>query len=508
MNDIKKAQNFYTLMCLAGFLIILLPVGIANFIFGYMLGDSPCTLCWAQRESMIFIGVVAFFIVRYGMKGKYIATLLIMAAFGLYQSFAHYGNHAHRDLDQGFSLQIFGIHTYFWAEVVFWAVIVLLGIMFYFAPKFGAFDKELDNKPSRELKGFSFIALSICIVVIASNAFQAFVATGVPPFSGQGDPVRFSLNPKYIIWSSEGTTNIYNGFSFLGKRDVKAPDYAFAPNAKALNIEFNHESSESPFKEINSEFKIMDRKELEIKQPLNSLALINDQFVASSKYEVFFMDKDFGIQSDFEIDPYFSATIDPIIGVIPYNGDKYILMGSNKSYLRFGKNPEANEALQFADFIRGNDKFEGQGEGLGRGRIDTVRSKFHHVGSITADSEYFYMTTLSNNLDQKSLIISKYALKDRILSGEFEPKAELKDGRELGELYITALVSHTDKLLALSKNYNLIVEIDPVSGMVTKTIGFPSDITNARALLLDSQKRIQILSYQDGKNILFTLESK
>lgn len=31
MNEINKTKNFYTLMCLAGFLIILLPVGIANF---------------------------------------------------------------------------------------------------------------------------------------------------------------------------------------------------------------------------------------------------------------------------------------------------------------------------------------------------------------------------------------------------------------------------------------------------------------------------------------------
>ncbi len=93
MNEINKTKNFYTLMCLAGFLIILLPVGIANFVFGYMLGDSPCTLCWGQREAMIFIGVIALFIVRYGMKGKYLAALLIMTAVGLYQSFAHYGNH-------------------------------------------------------------------------------------------------------------------------------------------------------------------------------------------------------------------------------------------------------------------------------------------------------------------------------------------------------------------------------------------------------------------------------
>ncbi|MDN2925559.1 disulfide bond formation protein B, partial [Campylobacter jejuni] len=76
-------------------------------------------------EAMIFIGVMALFIVRYDMKGKYLAALLIMTSVGLYQSFAHYGNNAHRDLDQCFGLAVFGIHTYFWSEVVFWAVVIL-----------------------------------------------------------------------------------------------------------------------------------------------------------------------------------------------------------------------------------------------------------------------------------------------------------------------------------------------------------------------------------------------
>ena len=60
-------------------MIILLPVGIANLFFGYVLKDSPCTLCWGQREGMIFIGVTALFIVRYGLKARYLAMLLLMA---------------------------------------------------------------------------------------------------------------------------------------------------------------------------------------------------------------------------------------------------------------------------------------------------------------------------------------------------------------------------------------------------------------------------------------------
>lgn len=82
-GDIKKAKTWYDIVCWGGLLIVLLPVGIANLILGYLMGDSPCTLCWGQREQMAFIGVVALFMVRYGFKPKYLATMLVMAAVGL-----------------------------------------------------------------------------------------------------------------------------------------------------------------------------------------------------------------------------------------------------------------------------------------------------------------------------------------------------------------------------------------------------------------------------------------
>lgn len=65
-SDLGKAKTWYDIVCWGGLLIVLLPVGIANVILGYMMGDSPCTLCWGQREEMAFIGVVALFMVRYG----------------------------------------------------------------------------------------------------------------------------------------------------------------------------------------------------------------------------------------------------------------------------------------------------------------------------------------------------------------------------------------------------------------------------------------------------------
>lgn len=505
MNEINKTKNFYTLMCLAGFLIILLPVGIANFVFGYMWGDSPCTLCWGQREAMIFIGVMALFIVRYGMKGKYLAALLIMTAVGLYQSFAHYGNHAHRDLDQGFGLAVFGIHTYFWAEVVFWAVVLLLGVMFAFAPKFGSFDKELNGEKFRKFTKFSFAAVLISTLIVASNVFQAFVSTGIPPYVGQGDPVRFSLNPKYIIWSTGGWNGLWQNISFLGKRDVKAPDYAFAPASEKLGIKFDNDINNSPFAEIDDELKIIDEQTINFDKAINTLDYINDEFVASSKWNVAFLDNNFSTKEGFELDPYFSATIDPIIGIIPYKENKFLLMGSNKSFLRFAKNPNADEALQYADFVKGNDQFEGQGKDLGRGRLDTVRAKFNHVASMTTDDHYLYLATVPNNKDSKTFVISKISLKDLVLSAEFTPKAELKEGKTLGDLYITSMAFKDDEIYALSKNHNVIAIINPTKEEVVKTIAFPSSITNARSIFFKDGK-IHILSYQDGANKLYTLK--
>lgn len=505
MNEINKTKNFYTLMCLAGFLIILLPVGIANFVFGYMWGDSPCTLCWGQREAMIFIGVMALFIVRYGMKGKYLAALLIMTAVGLYQSFAHYGNHAHRDLDQGFGLAVFGIHTYFWAEVVFWAVVLLLGVMFAFAPKFGSFDKELNGEKFRKFTKFSFAAVLISTLIVASNVFQAFVSTGIPPYVGQGDPVRFSLNPKYIIWSTGGWNGLWQNISFLGKRDVKAPDYAFAPASEKLGIKFDNDTNNSPFAEIDDELKIIDEQTINFDKAINTLDYINDEFVVSSKWDVAFLDNNFSTKEGFELDPYFSATIDPIIGIIPYKENKFLLMGSNKSFLRFAKNPNADEALQYADFVKGNDQFEGQGKDLGRGRLDTVRAKFNHVASMTTDDHYLYLATVPNNKDSKTFVISKISLKDLVLSAEFTPKAELKESKTLGDLYITSMAFKDDEIYALSKNHNVIAIIDPTKEEVVKTIAFPSSITNARSIFFKDGK-IHILSYQDGANKLYTLK--
>ncbi|EPU5787361.1 disulfide bond formation protein B, partial [Campylobacter coli] len=277
-----------------------------------------------------------------------------------------------------------------------------------------------------------------------------------------------------------------------------------APASEKLGIKFDNNTNNSPFAEIDDELKIINEQTINFDKAINTLDYINDEFVASSKWDVAFLDNNFSVKEGFELDPYFSATIDPIIGIIPYKENKFLLMGSNKSFLRFAKNPNADETLQYADFIKGNDKFEGQGKDLGRGRLDTVRAKFNHVASMTTDDHYLYLATVPNNKNSKSFVISKISLKDLVLSAEFTPKAELKEGKTLGDLYITSMTFKDGEIYALSKNHNVIAVIDPVKEEVVKTIAFPSSITNARSIFFKDGK-INILSYQDGANKLYTL---
>lgn len=480
--DLKKAKTFYDIICWGGLLIVLLPVGIANIVLGYFMGDSPCTLCWGQRQNMAYIGVVALFMVRYGFKPKYLASMLVMAAVGLYMSFRHLGNHAMRDVGQGFGLDVFGIHTQMWAEIVFWCVVMLFGLACFLAPRFDALIAEMRAKPWRPLTTFYKAAFGIVAFIIASNTFQALWSTGLPPNWGQGDPVRFSFNPKYVIWSADGWHGMWGGFNVLGKRDVKDPDFAYAPNAKKLGITFDNNAQNSPVV-LNGELKIAQTRAIEgVNQPINMISQVRGQYFIASKYNFWVLDKELKPTVSAEIDPWFSANVLDIVGITPYQDDAFVLMGTNKSLLRARLNPNADDVKGWANFVEGRTQVEAVG-GLGRARIDTERAKYSYIHSSATDGRYIFTATVPDNRNHKTFVISKALMADWTLSAEFVPAADLKDGRSLGELYVTGMVYEDDKLYAVSKNFNTLLVIDIAAEEVTAAYAIPAELTDIRGLV-------------------------
>lgn len=481
-NDLNRAKTFYDIVCWGGLLIVLLPVGIANLILGYLLGDSPCTLCWAQRQQMAYIGVIALMMVRYGFKPKYLGMLLVMAAFGLYMSFRHLGNHAMRDVGQGFGLDVFGIHTQMWAEIVFWCVVMLFGLAVFLAPRFDALIAEMKGKPFRPLSRFNKISFSIVAFILASNTFQALWSTGLPPNWGQGDPVRFSFNPKYVIWSDASWHGMWDGISFLGKRDVKDPDFAYKANDKKLGITFKHDAADAPVA-INGMLKLEEIRVIEgIKQPVNTLAQIRGEYFVASKYDFWKLDSNLKPVVHAQMDPWYSANVLDIVSITPFKEDAFVLMGSNKSLLRARWNPNADDVKGWANFMVGGDKVEHVG-GLGRARIGTERAKFSYVHSSATDGKYVYLATVPDNKNKSKFVVSKAMMADWTLSAEFEPAADLKAKRTLGELYVTGMVYEDGKLYAVSKNHNVLVVIDIAKEAVVEAWGLPSDLTDIRGLV-------------------------
>lgn len=481
-DEIQKAKTYYDILCWGGLLIVLLPVGIANLILGYILGDSPCTLCWGQRENMAFIGVVVLFMVRYGFKPKYLATMCVMAAVGLWMSFRHVSAHGMRDVGQGFGLDIFGVHTQMWAEIVFWCVVMLFGLFTYLAPRFDALMAEMRGKPFRPLTGFYKTAFGIVAFILASNAFQALWSTGLPPNWGQGDPWRFSWNQKYVVWSTEGWEGMLQHFNFLGKRDVKDPDFAYAPNTQKLGITFNHDANAAPLP-VDGQLKITQTTDITgVDAPINTVALIQGNYYVASKYHVWKLNKDLKAEKSFEIDPYYSANVLDLVGMTPYK-DGILLMADNKSFLKVRENPNADDVKGWPNFKSGRDWIEAM-EGIGRGRIDTNRAKYSYVMSSATDGKYVYLATVPDNLNKTKLVISKALQSDFMTSAEFEPIAKaLKQGRSLGELYITGMVYDDGKLYAVSKNFNVLLVIDPSSEEVTNVYALPASLTDIRGLV-------------------------
>lgn len=500
----EKTNRFYLLLSLAVIGIIALPVGIANFVFGYVLLDSPCTLCWGQRQSMIYIGICALFLIRYGFKPRYIAMLLLITAFGLWESFYHYGFHTQEDVGQGFGLAVFGIHTQFWAEVVFWCVIVFLAVIFFFMPHIKEFALELSDKKFRTLTKINKAAFWVFFVVVASNIVQAGLSTGIPPYWGQGDPVRFSWNPKYTVWSTESWDGFKLKKTFRGKRDVNEPDLA---QKASEDFKFDSDFKNSPL-EVNQTLNIASKQELNLKlnSPISDINYQNNKMLISTEnYGLYISDKSFkDISSYLILDHLFSATVEKFVGANYINDEIIRIMGMNKTSANVKENPNADDVKNFRFFLEGYNSFEEIGW---RNRLKTSRARNYYVLTARSDDTNTYMLTVPSNR-YKKLIVVEQLNSDRGLAAEYIPtldsNVKLKDKRNLGELYITGMGIKDGKLYAISKNYNTIIVIDTNSKKIVDTIGVPKEIKNIRALTFVDDK-ILVLSYENGKNIVYTL---
>ena len=210
-NQILAAERgFFNLMSLAIIALVALPVGIACLALGFGMGDSPCVMCWAERITMIAISLIALFILRYGLRPGYVAALLLMACWGMFNGFIHYSLDGtfggYLDIKQGFGLEILGAHTQLWVIVVDFCVIAFLAVIFLCSKNLGEIMKKSARGEYGEFLQYlplGKIANLIFIVIIAANCAQAFIVSGPPPYLGSSTPARLSLDPAKWFWEKD-----------------------------------------------------------------------------------------------------------------------------------------------------------------------------------------------------------------------------------------------------------------------------------------------------------------
>jgi disulfide bond formation protein DsbB len=443
---------------LAWVVIVLVSGPVAGAVLlGVLDGDSPCILCWAQRTSMVLIALVALFVLRYGPRPRYLGMVVLLGVFGQYMALRHSGLHLARDIGQGFSAPILGAHTYSWSWFVHVTVLAVVGVLLLFL-------REVASEGDREPRGVGRFAFGLFIVVVSANALQAFVSTGPPPFMGQSDPVRLSLNPRHWVWSMDELTSPAP-ISLRGSWTVPRPE---ATAAAADPDPARGPLANLPTLTVSG----WERIGVPLEGTLRGLARdsATGRYLAVTEgYGVYLLDSTTSrVLHHVALDGGFSIDLAPLSGAAFLGGDTLAVVGTNKSWVLLRPDAAANAGEMWRRF-RATD---GGVSELGRGRFATVRARQQYVLSLAFDPAARELITVSvPSARQRRLVVSRFSRRDRMLSSEFAPRlgaglAARGEARSVAEYVVTGAAVADGRLYAISAAYSTLLVVD----LATRTL--------------------------------------
>ena len=505
-------KNFDFIMATAVLLVLAIPVGIANIYLGYFVGEGPCTLCWWERIGMVVVGVAGILMLRYGLKARYIAAVLFSAAYGLFMTLRHASFSVYRDVGMGFGGDIFGAHTYTWGILVYWVVIVAMGIMILFAKdKVVSSDIARADTRVKTLSGYSKFVIALSFLVIVSNAAQALISAGVPPFSGKGDPERVSLQNT---WTAGVWKRFSKPFSFVGSNIIEDPFIAGEQNQ--VSIKFESDPNAGAFAELKPALNVknsfplpFETKGIFGKGVTSGLAYNakNNTFgISNTEGGVYFTDAEFKEIAHAIIDKPNGRNIKKAVAST-FVGDMLVTTGFNKTTFALKPVEKVDSYHEWRYFRESTGGLESAWK-FDRPALLTIRAKKQYVLTLAKDplSSFMYMISVPNER-VKGMILIKVDSKDKMLSGEtiITSGIALKDKRDVKDYYITAGDVSGGKFLAYSKNYNTLLVIDLADARIIDAYAMPQ-IGDISGMAIKGSS-IFALAHKDGKVNVVELES-
>jgi disulfide bond formation protein DsbB len=438
------------------------PVGAA-VVLGILFGESPCILCWAQRTSMALMALTGIFVLRYGPRPRYLGTVVLLGAWGVFMALRHSALHLARDVGQGFAGSFFGAHTYVWSWVIHWVVLVVLALLLLLLRDDSV--EEGVREPGRAGR----FAMGLFLVVVAGNALQAFITTGPPPFMGQADPLRFSWNPRRWVWLADD--ELHGPISLRGSWTIPVPD--------PTSVEAETEPALGPLADLST-LPVLGWEQVgpSLNGLLTDLARdpVTGRFLAvTTHHGIYVLDPGLStVVHSVLLDPYFAVDLQALAGAA-FLGDTLAAGTINKSYVLLRPDPATDEDYEWRNFL----ETSGGITELRRSRFATVRARQMYVSSLAYDADARELVTVSvPSPRHQRMVVSRFDGRDFVLSSEFlvRPGPEVAfsaPGRSLAEYVVTGATVVDQRLYAISPAYSTLLVIDLVSEAVTEAYGVP-----------------------------------
>lgn len=330
--------------------------------------------------------------------------------------------------------------------------------------------KERDvTEAPRTLPPLATLAMIVFLVVIAGNIVQAFASTGPPPFMGQGDPVRFSFNPKHWVWSLEECSPV--PVTLRGRWAIEKPGVAALAS----------DPGAGPLANLPA-LAVRERKPLSL--PLGGTVTDlaydpeSDRFLLTTQSGVYIADGALGrILRQTVVDPGYSIDVGRFAGSAFLDSRTVMAVGENKSFVILRENDQADAEKNFRFFLESFDAFDE----VRRSRLGTVRARMMYTMSLAFDpaANALYTVTVPNS-KVKRLVVSRFDRGDLTLSEEFMPVLAPESGlklagkeRSLDELYVTGAAVADGRMYAISAAYSTLLTVDLATHAVVAAHAIP-----------------------------------
>ena len=446
----------YTALAAAVLFLTLVPLGTSVFILGFIHGDSPCILCWAQRMGMSLVALIGLFVLRYGPRPKYVGAAILVAAYGVYMAIRHSSLHLARDIGQGFAIDMLGAHTYVWSFAVFMVCVAVMAVLLMTVPP----EDIKRSGPPREFSAAGLAAMIAFLCVAAGTIVQAFASTGPPPYFGQGDPVRFSFNPRHWVWSfgeAEGRMSV------RGRWAVEMPDVT----------RVDPDPSTAPLRDLRPLETVEQRQlALPLRGRITDLAYdaATDRFLLTTEAGVYLTDGGLSAVVRYTVvDPLFSVDLGPLAGAAFIDSHTVLAVSENKSYVTLKESGTADASANYRFFLESPTAFDE----TARSRFATVRARLMYVMSAAADPATHAIYTITvPNVKSRKWVVSRFDDGDMQLSEEFLPTLDpalapaASAPNPLDGFYVTGATIENGRLYALSAAHSTLLTLDLASHAV------------------------------------------